>query len=95
MPKTRVLFYKDVRTGRAPVLEWLEELARRDPAATTRCRTRIGRLAELGHELRRPEADYLEEGIYELRIGRSRVNYRRAAFIRNPQTHTFEEDDDG
>ena len=27
------------------------------------------RLAQLGHELRRPEADYLRDQIYELRIG--------------------------
>jgi putative component of toxin-antitoxin plasmid stabilization module len=36
----------------------------------------MGRLAELGYELRRPEADYLRDGIYELRIGHRGANYR-------------------
>ena len=38
-------------------------------------------LAQLGHELRRPLADYLEEDIYELRIRRGRVNYRILYFF--------------
>lgn len=37
---------------------------------------RIQRLAELGFELRRPETDYLSDGIYELRIGWNGKNYR-------------------
>ena len=39
------------------------------------------RLAELGHELRRPEADLLRDGIYELRVGYRRVNYRMLYFF--------------
>ena len=35
----------------------------------------------LGHELRRPEADYLRDGIYELRIRRGHVNYRILYFF--------------
>jgi putative component of toxin-antitoxin plasmid stabilization module len=35
----------------------------------------------LGHELRRPEADYLRDGIYELRIKRGHVNYRILYFF--------------
>ncbi len=81
MPETRVLFYKNARTGRVPVVEWLDELARRDPEANKRCCDRIDRLRELGHQLRRPEADYLEEGIYELRIRLGRVNYRMLYFF--------------
>jgi hypothetical protein len=34
------------------------------------------RLAVLGHELRRPEADYLRDGIYELRVRQGPVQYR-------------------
>lgn len=30
----------------------------------------------MGHELRRPEADFLRDGIYELRIGHQGINYR-------------------
>jgi hypothetical protein len=37
---------------------------------------RIERLRDLGHELRRPEADYLRDGIYELRVGLGSVNHR-------------------
>jgi hypothetical protein len=35
--------------------------------AWAKCRERIRRLAELGYELRRPHADFLRDGIYELR----------------------------
>ncbi len=46
----------------------------------------IERLAELGHELRRPIADYLGGGIHELRIKRGRVNYRILYFFHNRNT---------
>jgi phage-related protein len=42
---------------------------------------RIERLEELGHELRRPEADYLKDGIYELRAKHAGVNYRMLYFF--------------
>jgi hypothetical protein len=32
-------------------------------------------------ELRRPEADYLQDGIYELRVGFQHVNYRMLYFF--------------
>ena len=35
----------------------------------------------MGHELRRPEADLLRDGIYELRVGLSGVNYRMLYFF--------------
>jgi hypothetical protein len=41
----------------------------------TKCHAAMPRLASLGHELRRPEADYLREGVYELRERRGSVNY--------------------
>ena len=72
MPKTHVVFYQE-ETGAVPVLEWLDALP---PKAQDKCRVRIERLAELGHELRRPEADYLRDGIYELRVAFHGVNYR-------------------
>jgi phage-related protein len=34
-----------------------------------KCYLRLERLREMGHELRRPEADFLRDGIYELRFG--------------------------
>ncbi len=72
MPRTRVVFYRE-REGSVPVLEWLDTL----PAKIQdKCVVKIERLRELGHELRRPEADVLLDGIYELRIGREGMNYR-------------------
>ncbi len=38
-------------------------------------------LAALGHELRRPHADLLRDGIYELRARVGRVNYRLLYFF--------------
>lgn len=77
MPRTRVVFYQD-RNGQAPVLEWLDAL----PAKIQdKCVVKIERLRELGHELRRPEADLLRNGIYELRIGREGMNYRILYFF--------------
>ena len=77
MPRTRVVFYRD-REGNVPVLEWLDTL----PAKIQdKCVVKIERLRELGHELRRPEADLLRNGIYELRIGREGMNYRILYFF--------------
>jgi Uncharacterized protein conserved in bacteria len=80
MPPIDVYFYKD-ESGHTPVLEWFRELRQRDRKAYAKCVARIRRLAELGHELRRPEADYLREGIHELRAKRGRVNYRILYFF--------------
>lgn len=75
MPKTTIVFYKEV-DGTAPVMEWLERLRRTTPRAFAKCVVRLERLAELGHELRRPEADTLRDGIHELRAKLGHVNYR-------------------
>lgn len=77
MPETKVIFYQE-DDGTVPVLDWLNSLP---PKAKAKCRLRIERLQELGYELRRPEADYLRDGIYELRIRRGHVNYRILYFF--------------
>ena len=77
MPRTRVVFYRD-DDGRVPLLEWLDHLPRK---AQDKCRVKIERLRELGHELRRPEADFLRDGVYELRLRLQRVNYRMLYFF--------------
>jgi phage-related protein len=41
----------------------------------------VERLAAFGHELRRPVADLLRDGIYELRIRKGHVNYRILYFF--------------
>ena len=75
MPKTRIYLFRE-SNGRIPIREWLDELGRSDPRALAKCVVRVERLAAMGHELRRPEADYLRDGIFELRIRRGHVNYR-------------------
>ena len=77
MPKTPVVFYCEA-DGTVPVLEWFDDLPAK---AQDKCRIRIQRLSEVGHELRRPEADFLRDGIYELRVGLQRVNYRILYFF--------------
>ena len=47
----------------------------------SKCHTRIARLAELGNELRRPEADFLTDGIYELRASYQGIHYRLLYFF--------------
>jgi phage-related protein len=80
LPQTQVLFYQDER-GHAPVVDWLGELRRRDRVAYANCVAAIHRLAAVGHELRRPTADYLRDKIHELRIKRGRANYRILYFF--------------
>src|SRR5690348_18212243 len=46
-----------------------------------KCIERIDRLAQMGHELRRPEADYLRDGIYELRASYQGVHFRMLYFF--------------
>jgi phage-related protein len=41
----------------------------------------LGQLAEQGHALRRPAAEYLRDDIYELRIRYGSVNYRILYFF--------------
>lgn len=77
MPRTRVVFYRE-EDGTAPVLDWFDALPDKVKA---KCLVRIERLKEHGHELRRPEADYLRDGIYELRVGYRGVTYRMLYFF--------------
>ena len=77
VPKIRVVFYREPG-GSAPVLEWLDGLP---PKAQDKCLVKIERLRDLGHELRRPEADLLRDGIYELRVGLQGLNYRILYFF--------------
>ncbi len=80
MPSSTVVFYQE-QEGDAPVVEWLKELRQTNAKAFLKCRAAIARLALLGHELRRPEADYLCDGIHELRVRLGSVNYRLLYFF--------------
>lgn len=61
-----------------PLLTWLDELTNK---AQDKCRLKLERLRELGHELRRPEADYLRDEIYELRVSLQGMQYRMLYFF--------------
>lgn len=92
----RLVFYEE-RDGEAPVEDWLRRLKTKDAKAYAKCAAKLRRLAECGHELRRPTADYLRDGIYELRIRHGRVNYRLLYFFFGQQvavvTHALTKED--
>jgi phage-related protein len=64
--------------GSVPLLEWLASLP---PKPRAKCLAWLERLRNSGHELRRPVADYLRDGVYELRIGLRGANYRVLYFF--------------
>ena len=72
MPQARLIIYQE-GDGRVPLLDWLDRLPRK---VQYKCLAKLERLAELGHKLRSPDCDILKSGIWELRIKKSRVNYR-------------------
>ncbi|MBN2216468.1 MAG: type II toxin-antitoxin system RelE/ParE family toxin [Pirellulales bacterium] len=80
MPPTEVRAFRD-DDGTVPVQEWLDNLEQNEPKAYRKCLARILELAESGHEMRRPHADYLRDGIYELRIPLSGTQYRILYFF--------------
>ena len=77
MPRIQVVFFEE-EDGSVPLLDWFAKLS---PKAQDKCRVRMERLKDLGHELRRPAADYLRDGIYELRVRLGSVNYRMLYFF--------------
>ena len=77
VPKTRVVLYRE-ENGSCPFVEWFDEL----PAKVQdKCYLRLERLREMGHELRRPETDFLRDGIYELRVSLRGVHHRILYFF--------------
>ncbi len=77
MPRTVVILYRE-EDGSCPFLEWLDD---QSVKAQAKCLLRVERLRELGHELRRPEADLLRDGIYELRASVQGIHYRILYFF--------------
>src|SRR5678816_759113 len=80
MPGTHVAFFQEA-DGKAPVVNWLRELMETNEKAWAHCRARVELLAQFGHELRRPAAAYLRDGIYELRAKQGHVQYRILYFF--------------
>jgi phage-related protein len=78
LAQTEVFFFREPKDESVPLLEWLDQLPAKVKA---KCTERIDRLGELGHELRRPEADFLRDGIYELRASYQGVHYRMLYFF--------------
>ena len=77
MPRTEVLLFCE-RDGTCPLAAWLDGLA---PPAQAKCVARLKRLEDMGHELRRPEADLLRDGSYELRTSHGKLNLRVLYFF--------------
>lgn len=77
MPRTRLVLFRDA-DGTVALLDWLEQLPAR---IKDKCVVRLKRLEDLGHELRRPEADLLRNGVHELRVGYRGQNYRMLYFF--------------
>ncbi len=82
MPVTNVVFYQE-EDGRVPLVEWLDSLTAK---AQDKCLARLKRLEDLGHELRRPEVDYLRDDIYELRVSLQGIQYRMLYFFHGKMT---------
>ncbi|MFZ5864308.1 MAG: type II toxin-antitoxin system RelE/ParE family toxin [Thermodesulfobacteriota bacterium] len=77
MPTVELILYKE-EDNTVPVISWLRSLPRKP---RDKCIVKMERLRDHGHELRRPEADYLRDGIYELRVRFGTVNYRLLYFF--------------
>jgi phage-related protein len=77
MPRTRVVLFKD-DDGSVPFRDWLDAIPKK---ARIKCLSLLERLAERGYELRRPLADLLRDGIYELRVRQQHQNYRILYFF--------------
>jgi phage-related protein len=80
VPATRVLFYREA-DGSSPVVAWLRSLRAGDPSGFANCLARVELLEASGYELRRPAADLLRDGIYELRAKHKHVQYRLLYFF--------------
>ena len=77
MARVEVVFFREGEET-VPMRGWLDSIPKK---AQAKCLVMLGRLEELGHELRRPEADYLRDDIYELRVRLRGVNYRMLYFF--------------
>jgi len=72
-----IVLYRDAH-GACPVLDFLDRAPRE---VRVKAQARIELLAMHGHHLRRPHADYIGDGLYELRWRHRRVNYRLLYFF--------------
>jgi len=80
VPQVEVIFYKEDEA--VLIREWLKSVSNK---AQRKCLLYIAQLEARGHELRRPIADYLRDGIYELRPSVQGVPYRMLYFFAGRQ----------
>lgn len=80
MPQTEVKVYRTSAHETPPLIEWLETLESNEPRVHAKCLERIIALAHFGHEIRRPLAAHLRDGIHELRAQVGKVHYRMLYF---------------
>jgi phage-related protein len=82
MPPTELLIFREAN-GRIPLVDWLDVLPAK---ARAKCLNYMRLLATSGHELRRPAADFLRDGIYELRASYGSLQYRILYFFHGRDT---------
>jgi len=76
VPQSEIVFYRE---GEIVLFEqWLNTLPIK---AQAKCLSQVRLLRSQGHELRRPIADFLRDGIYELRPTYQGVHYRILYFF--------------
>jgi hypothetical protein len=76
VPRADLIFYKE--DDGVPILDWLKKAP---PKVQDKCLAYLSRLETRGYELRRPLADLLRDGIYELRPSYQGVHYRILYFF--------------
>ena len=76
MPQSEVIFYREDDT--VLVRECLKTMPQK---AQKKCLAYLAQLEMQGHQLRRPVADSLRDGIYELRPSHQGVHYRILYFF--------------
>lgn len=76
MPQVQLLFYRE-EAGNVPMVEWMQPIPK---MAMDKCRKRLELLKNLGHEIQWPYADFLRDGIYELKLSHGSQLYRRLYF---------------
>ena len=77
MPAVAVFYFQE-DDDKVPLIRWLDRLPAK---AQMKCQVRLERLEAMGNDLRRPEADYLRDDIYELRASSQGVHYRMLYFF--------------
>jgi phage-related protein len=77
LPKRKLVFFRE-DDGDVPIVQWMGTIPRK---AAAKCVAYLARLEAEGHELRRPAADLLRDGIHELRPSRAGVHYRILYFF--------------